>query len=817
MPAGHSFPSSNRAVDALITDASQRQALVAVRELGKRGLVNCAVDGDPHAPAFASRWCAVSTVVPDFVDDQDAFVDALLEICAELHPRVLIPMHDGSVEALHQRRADLESLVSLALAPEEALSVAVDKALTLALAQTVGLHAPRGVAVRSPDEARSAIEEVGLPAVVKPTHTWVRKQGVGRRLRARLVGTQEEAITAVHEVLAEGSKLVLQEWLPGDREALSFLCADGKIWARFAQRADRTLPPLGGNSVMRESIPLPADITPASERLILELGLDGYSEVEFRRDAEGRAALMEINPRLSASVEVAVRAGVSFPELVYQWAAGEPLREVREYRVGRRMRWLGGDLPWLEEALRWQGHPDVPPRVPALRAFLADFLRPTGYDYVDRRDPRPALVAVVGAMRQLRWRAARLRRESERRARADSGGAHGLDTDVAVIGAGPYGLAISTHLSARGVDHEIFGEPMDTWRDHMPTGMFLKSEGFASNISDPGGERTLERYCAERGIEYGPLAAPIRLDTFTGYGRWFQAQAVPGLRLNRVDLLKQVAGGFELRLDSSETLRAKRVVVATGMQGFASLPPQLGGPPSDAVVHCYDYSDPQSSRGTHVAVLGAGQSALEAAALIHEQGGTPHVLMRAERISWNSKPGGSGRPLRERLHYPESGLGEGIEQRLCADYPLAYHAAPQRLRVGTAYGVLGPAGAWWLRPRIEGQIEVRPRHTVLEAQITEGGVHLRLQGPAGIEELWVDQVVAGTGYRPDLGRLPFLDGSLRDGVETLHGGAVLDRWFQSSVPDLYFVGYTAAVSFGPLMRFVYGTDFTARRLARRLS
>lgn len=425
-------------------------------------------------------------------------------------------------------------------------------------------------------------------------------------------------------------------------------------------------------------------------------------------------------------------------------------------------------------------------------------------------------------MRQLRFRATRLRQRSAQRTRAPIAGGGGLDTDVAVIGAGPYGLAISAHLSGRGVAHEIFGEPMDTWRSHMPAGMLLKSEGFASNISDPRGEHTLERYCAEHGIEYGALAAPIGLDTFAGYGCWFQERAVPALRRDRVELVARAADGFELGLDSGETLRARRVVVATGVQGLAHVPSALSGLPGEAVVHCYDYRDPQTSTGSDIAIVGAGQSALEAAALIHEQGGTAHVLLRAEQVRWNSKPGGADRPLRERLHYPESGLGEGIEQWLCANYPLAFHAVPERKRVSSAYGILGPAGSWWLRPRIEGHIDIRPQRTVVQARVEDGGVRLRLrlQGPAGVEELTVDKVVAGTGYRADLNRLSFLEEGLRDSLASAPaapGAPVLDRWFESSVPDLLFVGYIAAVSFGPLMRFVYGTDFTARRVARRLA
>jgi predicted ATP-grasp superfamily ATP-dependent carboligase len=151
--------------------------------------------------------------------------------------------------------------------------------------------------------------------------------------------------------------------------------------------------------VLRRSIPVPDDLGPASEALIRELGLDGYSEIEFRRGDGGRPYLMEINSRLSASVEIAVRAGVDFPLLLYQWAAGEPIQAVPSYRSGRRMRHLKGDVGWLKEAVRDPGHPDAPPRAVAIATFLGAFARPSGYDYWDFRDPRPAALVA--------WRVAR--------------------------------------------------------------------------------------------------------------------------------------------------------------------------------------------------------------------------------------------------------------------------------------------------------------------------------------------------------------------------------------------------------------------------
>jgi cation diffusion facilitator CzcD-associated flavoprotein CzcO len=214
--------------------------------------------------------------------------------------------------------------------------------------------------------------------------------------------------------------------------------------------------------------------------------------------------------------------------------------------------------------------------------------------------------------------------------------ADSADTDVAVIGAGPYGLSLAAHLSGHGVRHEVFGTPMDTWRHHMPAGMYLKSEGFASNLSDPGDRHTLERFCEEAGIEYGRVAVPISLDTYCRYGSWFQERVVPELRTETVERLARAGEGFELTLAGGETLRARRVLVASGVQGQAYVPPELRELPAELLMHTYDQSDPAATPPEGAVVIGAGQSALEAAALIAESGRPVRLACRVAEISWLS-------------------------------------------------------------------------------------------------------------------------------------------------------------------------------------
>jgi predicted ATP-grasp superfamily ATP-dependent carboligase len=388
------------AFDALVLDAGLRQALVTLRSLGRRGLAVAAMGTYPNAPAFASRWCRQRFVCPA-AEGTDAYLAYLEEVLERTGARVLIPSADGTIAMLRHHRARVEQRVRIAMAAEPAMSIAVNKERTLAVAQRLGLGIPRGLLVSTVGEVPAALQEIGLPAVVKPNESWLGGIGRGVRVSGKLVTTPEEARHAVIELTRLGGVTLFQQLLSGRREAVMLMYANGIVHARFAQWAKRTMPPLGGDSVLRQSIAIPPDIGDQAERLVRELNLEGCSDVEFRRDGTGVPYLMEVNPRLSASVELAVRSGVDFPFLLYQWASGRSIDTLDGYRTGGWMRYLQGDIRTTLSTLRQRGKPGIPSAARSLLDFGLSFFMRTGYDYADWRDPLPAVKAMADLTRSL--------------------------------------------------------------------------------------------------------------------------------------------------------------------------------------------------------------------------------------------------------------------------------------------------------------------------------------------------------------------------------------------------------------------------------
>jgi thioredoxin reductase len=391
------------------------------------------------------------------------------------------------------------------------------------------------------------------------------------------------------------------------------------------------------------------------------------------------------------------------------------------------------------------------------------------------------------------------------------------DTEVAIIGAGPYGLSIAAHLRARGADHRIFGTPLSTWRTAMPEGMLLKSDGFASSLSSPLPGSTLADYCREHELRYHPTNLPVSVDTFVEYGMDFQRRFVPDVEERTVTSVSR-NGTFRVTLDDGQELDARRVVVAAGLTHFAVTPELFAGLPGDRVSHSSAHRDLSKFAGRDVTVVGAGSSAVDLAVGLATAGARPRLVARTHSVHFSSPPPPRRPSLAARLRKPPSGLGPGWRSRLCCDLPDLFRYVSARWRPEIVRRHLGPSSPWHLKPTFESAVEL---HTgcIVQRATSNGCVELVLAGERGESPVTVetDHVICATGYRADVERLRFLDPGVRAGLKTIAKAPALSHGFESSVPGMYFAGIAAAVTFGPLMRFMYGDAFTAHRISSHLA
>jgi hypothetical protein len=386
-----------------------------------------------------------------------------------------------------------------------------------------------------------------------------------------------------------------------------------------------------------------------------------------------------------------------------------------------------------------------------------------------------------------------------------------VTADVAVIGAGPYGLSAAAHLRHAGIETLVFGEPLVFWERNMPVGMLLRSSPFASRIAEPDGRFSLERYQDEHGL---PRRDPLPRKDFIDYGRWIHRQLVPDVDRRAVRQVERASEGFRLTLEDGELVEARRVVVAGGIEPFARQPGHLGALPKSHISHSVNLSDVSRFAGSHVAVVGAGQSALESAALLHEADAEVEVLVRAPRIVWipprGPDNGAVRRYLRKAATAPTEVGPRGVSW--IAAVPDVFRRLPLDVQVQIDRLAMTPMGSAWLRPRLR-NVPISLGRTIVDAAVANEGMRLRLDDGTTRE---VDHLVAATGYRVDVRRYPFLGSDVVRALELVNGYPVLSPGFESSVTGLHFIGAPAAAAFGPVMRFVTGTWYAAPALTRRV-
>jgi FAD-dependent urate hydroxylase len=381
------------------------------------------------------------------------------------------------------------------------------------------------------------------------------------------------------------------------------------------------------------------------------------------------------------------------------------------------------------------------------------------------------------------------------------------DSEIAIVGAGPYGLAAAAHLGSSRPT--IFGRTMSFWRENMPSGMWLRSPRSASNISAPGGAFSLAEFEHECGLE---PAQPLPLRTFLEYGAWFKDRTGADVEERLVAEVARENGDFRLTFADGGTRTARAVVIAAGIKSFAVRPPEFTALPDELVSHSVDQSDLSRFCGKKVIVVGGGQSAVESAALLSEQGTAVELVVRAEHLNWLTRSGllHKSEPLRRVLYAPTDVGPAGVSWLIAA--PGAYCRLPRRIQDPLAQRSIRAGASAWLVSRVEG-VTIREGRRVASARAADGRVELAFDDG---EVVVGDHLLLGTGYRVDIARYPFLSRRLLEQVERVDGYPRLRRGFETSVAGLFILGAPAAWSFGPLFRFVAGTRYAATALARSL-
>jgi hypothetical protein len=357
------------------------------------------------------------------------------------------------------------------------------------------------------------------------------------------------------------------------------------------------------------------------------------------------------------------------------------------------------------------------------------------------------------------------------------------------------------------VETRVFGEPMSFWEKQMPVGMCLRSNWGASHIAAPQNALTLDEYSLKKGNH---IPKPIPLDRFVDYGRWYQEQAVPDLDRRKVKSVESVGGVFKVSLSDGEEFTSRRVVVAGGISHFAARPSEFANIPDELASHTSCHKDLRKFKGKQVIIVGAGQSALESAALLKEAGISVEVIARANTLNWvglHAKLHRLG--LVSKMLYSNRDVGPAGISRLVS-MPLIFRRFPRGFQTRTAYRAIRPAGAGWLQPRLLGVPITLGRK--ISSAVTSGS-QLRIRLDDGTERL-CDHALLATGFRVDVARYPFLSAPLVKSLRTVGGFPVLTRGLESSIPGLHFLGKPAAWSFGPLLGFVSGAEFASTELIR---
>ncbi|MBE3560254.1 MAG: NAD(P)/FAD-dependent oxidoreductase [Ktedonobacteraceae bacterium] len=383
--------------------------------------------------------------------------------------------------------------------------------------------------------------------------------------------------------------------------------------------------------------------------------------------------------------------------------------------------------------------------------------------------------------------------------------------DAAVVGAGPYGLSVAAHLLGQNLKVAIFGKPLELWRDHMPPGMLLRSHWWGTNLADPQQKFTMKNFFKQ--TTRHKACYPLPIETFIEYGLWFQRNAVPHVDETYVSSIQRHEGQFLLTLADGRLVRAPVVVMAIGVYYYSNRPAEFSGFPPELVSHAFDHGSYDKFAGKEMVVIGGGQSAVEYASLLHQLGATVHLVTRRP-IHWLEPDRTYERSLLEKFRAPDSALAPGWRNVVLERMPYLFYQFPQERKDRFLSNNFGPGANDWLRERVIGKVDLREGQRVTHLRVVDDRLEVTLSNE---DVLHADHLMAATGYVVNINNLNMFHPSLMAQIEADQNIPLLDPYFQSSVPGLYFVGLTYVRAFGPLFRFVVGAKAAAERVTSAIA
>lgn len=360
-----------------------------------------------------------------------------------------------------------------------------------------------------------------------------------------------------------------------------------------------------------------------------------------------------------------------------------------------------------------------------------------------------------------------------------------MDTTLAIIGAGPYGLSIASHALDWHVPHQLFGDPMAFWRANMPDSMLVRSLGRSTSLSHPAGQYTLPKYLEEQGIGWEE-GKPYPKSLFLEYVDYFQRQTGVTASDRWVTRLSRQGDHFSIEC-GEDRLRARYVVVATGLTYFQFVPKLITDAlPDSRHAHSSQIRTADNLAGRRVAVIGGGQSAYEYALLAAQAGAIVTVARRSSKLTVTG------------VHNPYS---RRFMTMLCKSSPVFYRL-PRLVREPLRRRMLPTTVAPWVLSEMR-DTPVSVLYGAKLSSLAERGDAVLIRFQDG-RQLEADYVISATGYHVDLARLGLLDDALKAEIAVADGSPVLDNHYQSSVPGLFFAGAMAMESYGPAYAFVCG-------------